>query len=343
MIAAFTRALRDPFVHARNAALMALSATADVFDESDCASRLVPAIGPSLVDKEKYAFSVHCRPMGERLCADYCFRIVRTQASKTLETYLQRIRALTANYPDTALQPPSNSSEMTAVPRMATANTDDSSWAGWAISSFTKKLNTASGDIERVPTPNANSSGDVIPVSIPIMSSSKINSLAQPRVTSTSTPDQQAITSSLPKSSLEGDDDNEDNDPDAWGDLDEENFFDAPAEPAKRKTLVPIITGSGRTTWDYDTASDISAILSKSRSPLPKGMNRKSSTVPATMAAPRTGVGSTPPNGTGNIAATRQSAKAVSNFRPITKKMETKLKDPWGNGDEEDWGDAWGE
>lgn len=53
MTAAFTRALRDPFVHARNAALMALSATADVFDENDCASRMVPAIAPSLVDKEK--------------------------------------------------------------------------------------------------------------------------------------------------------------------------------------------------------------------------------------------------------------------------------------------------
>lgn len=340
MIAAFTRALRDPFVHARNAALMALSATADVFDESDCASRLVPAIGPSLVDKEKYAFGVHCRP---RLCADYCFRVVRTQASKTLETYLQRIRTLTANYPDTALQPPSNSSEITAVPRMATANTDDSSWAGWAISSFTKKLNTASGEIERVPTPNANSSGDIRPVSIPIMSSSTLNSLAQPRVSSTSIPDQQAITSSLPKSPLESDDDNEDNDPDAWGDLDEENFFDAPVEPAKRKTLVPIITDSGRTTWDYDTVSDISAMLSKSKSPLPKGMTRKSSTVLATMAAP---VGSTFPNGTGNVAATGQSVKAVGNFRPImaAKKMETKkLKDPWGNGDEEDWGDAWGE
>jgi SCY1-like protein 1 len=53
LAAAFTRALRDNFVHARNAALMALSATVDLFDETDCATRMVPAISPSLVDKEK--------------------------------------------------------------------------------------------------------------------------------------------------------------------------------------------------------------------------------------------------------------------------------------------------
>jgi len=40
-------------VYARNAALLALAATADVFDENDCAARLLPAITPSLVDKEK--------------------------------------------------------------------------------------------------------------------------------------------------------------------------------------------------------------------------------------------------------------------------------------------------
>ena len=37
LTAAFSRALRDPFVHGRNAALMALAATADIYPEDDCA------------------------------------------------------------------------------------------------------------------------------------------------------------------------------------------------------------------------------------------------------------------------------------------------------------------
>lgn len=58
LAAAFGRALRDPFVHARNAALLALAATIDVFDETDCAVRLLPGIAPSLVDKEKCVLGV---------------------------------------------------------------------------------------------------------------------------------------------------------------------------------------------------------------------------------------------------------------------------------------------
>lgn len=53
LTAAFTRSLRDPFVHARNAALMALAATADVFDDVDCATKCLPAVCPALIDKEK--------------------------------------------------------------------------------------------------------------------------------------------------------------------------------------------------------------------------------------------------------------------------------------------------
>ena len=56
LIAAFTRSLRDPFVHARNAALQALAATSDLFSEEDCAVKILPALCPSLVDKERYDF-----------------------------------------------------------------------------------------------------------------------------------------------------------------------------------------------------------------------------------------------------------------------------------------------
>ena len=55
LIAAFTRSLRDPFVHSRSAALQALAATVDLFSEEDGAAKVLPAICPSLVDKEKCA------------------------------------------------------------------------------------------------------------------------------------------------------------------------------------------------------------------------------------------------------------------------------------------------
>lgn len=53
LIAAFTRSIRDPFVHARNAGLLALAATIDTFTEEDCAGKILPAICPALLDKEK--------------------------------------------------------------------------------------------------------------------------------------------------------------------------------------------------------------------------------------------------------------------------------------------------
>lgn len=53
LIAAFSRALRDPFVHARNAGLMALAATMEFFTEDDCAGKILPVVCPVLLDKEK--------------------------------------------------------------------------------------------------------------------------------------------------------------------------------------------------------------------------------------------------------------------------------------------------
>lgn len=53
LIAAFSRSLRDPFVHARSAALLALAATSDLFNEDDAAIKILPALCPLLIDKEK--------------------------------------------------------------------------------------------------------------------------------------------------------------------------------------------------------------------------------------------------------------------------------------------------
>jgi len=53
LVAAFARSLKDPFVHARVAALMALMATVECFDRDDLAGKVVPNMSFALVDKEK--------------------------------------------------------------------------------------------------------------------------------------------------------------------------------------------------------------------------------------------------------------------------------------------------
>jgi SCY1-like protein 1 len=134
LIAAFTRSLRDPFVHARNAALMALSVTAEYFTEEDCALRIVPAVCPSLIDKEK---------------------LIRDQASKTVDVYLAKIKKAAASMPDSVL-PPEGAASAAGGPRMSTPQPTESaaaSWAGWAISSFTNKLSAAAGEIQPSSTP----------------------------------------------------------------------------------------------------------------------------------------------------------------------------------------------
>lgn len=60
LTAAFGRALRDPFVHARNAALQALAATSDLYTDDDCASKILPGLCPSLIDKERCVFKTMC-------------------------------------------------------------------------------------------------------------------------------------------------------------------------------------------------------------------------------------------------------------------------------------------
>ena len=53
LVPAFARALRDPFVHARIAGLMALMATADCYEKEDLAGKVIPAMSICLVDRER--------------------------------------------------------------------------------------------------------------------------------------------------------------------------------------------------------------------------------------------------------------------------------------------------
>lgn len=128
LIAAFARGLRDPFVHARNAALMSFAATSEFYTDDDCATKILPGICPSLIDKEK---------------------MVRDQANKTMEIFLARVKRHALTLPDTVLPPPSSGTStprLNQPPTMGNAPSEGgASWTGWAISSFANKLSTVSG------------------------------------------------------------------------------------------------------------------------------------------------------------------------------------------------------
>ena len=211
LIAAFTRSLRDPFVHARNASLLALAVTADYFSDEDCAARIMPTICPLLIDKEK---------------------LIRDQAAKTIDVYVQKIRKAAAAMPDSALPPETAAS---GGPRMSTPQPAESSatasWAGWAISSFTNKLSAAAGEIQPTATP---------PNGAPSTTTGPKRPAAGIQTTSSaSTLHRQALKSPPPSASLSrtsssgtfgaaagGDTffpepDAADDDGDAWGDMDE--------------------------------------------------------------------------------------------------------------------------
>ncbi|KAI0538624.1 armadillo-type protein [Xylaria digitata] len=333
LVAAFTRSLRDPFVHARNAALMALAATGEYFTEEDCATRILPVVCPSLMDKEK---------------------LVRDQANKTIDIYLQRIRKAAANMPDTAL-PPSQTADG-AAPRMSTPQSSDvSSWAGWAISSFTNKLSAASGEMQtssngtatsQATSPSAGTESKRV-----VSSTSSASALHRQAVKSPSpAPPSRNSTTSAPDtyfkdpSPIDDDDDagaawgdmgdmNDDDAGDAWGEP-SDSTTDAwsttttptPAstttsKPAKKAPVVsskPFDDGS-----EPDFAGWLAAQAQKknpgSTKPLPKGLAKNKSAAGKKSLASRSA--STP-------------AKPV-----VSKKIDMKPKDT--GGDDDGWGDGW--
>ncbi|GAA6059537.1 hypothetical protein JCM10212_006035 [Sporobolomyces blumeae] len=137
LIPAFARALRDPFVHARIAGLMALMATVEAFEKEDLAGKVIPAMSICLVDKEK---------------------AVRDQGYKAIDMFVKKCEALTASMPETAipldanssttsnLNAPSASSQPVPAPPVGLATNAAGAagaLAGWAFGSVSKKLSSA--------------------------------------------------------------------------------------------------------------------------------------------------------------------------------------------------------
>jgi len=319
LIAAFTRSLRDPFVHARNASLLALAVTADYFTEEDCATRILPSMCPLLIDKEK---------------------LVRDQAIKTMDVYVAKIKKAAAGMPDTVLPPPSTVEQ--AGPRMSTpqpeASTPGGGWAGWAISSFTNKLSAAAGEIEAhgaaTPTPSASSSSQQQRGGTGPHPGSSSSASALHRQALRSPPASAPLSRS--SSNLGGDSFFTEpeapavDDFDAWGDMDEgeeaENGGSITTSPPVKLSALPNRTVSASVTPFDDAEPDFAGWLAKKSGassngkPLPKGLGKASGTAPGASKAP-------PPK------------KTAPGKPVVAKKIDLK---PKATGDDDDaWGDGW--
>ncbi|KAF2771229.1 kinase family protein [Teratosphaeria nubilosa] len=300
--AAFSRALRDPFVHARNAALLALAATSDIFSEDDCATKMLPAICPSLVDKEK---------------------MIRDQANKTLNIYLDRVRKYSQTLPDTVLPPTSSeqNSRVASPQPNAAGNAASQGWAGWAVSSFTNKLGSATGQIQ----PNSNS---VIPTPAERGQTPPANG-ASARPTTTLHPAQSApvvprISASTLRNVSTPPSEAEADFGDGWGDMGDttgEEAFDPFSEPAPASKSTTVAYDDGGEP-DFEGWLNAQAkAKQQSKRPLPKGLAPKKTTPVVKPAA-------------STVKKTLPS-KPVASKAASAPKAEAKQ-------DEENWGDAWG-
>ncbi|KAL8822646.1 MAG: hypothetical protein Q9191_006618 [Dirinaria sp. TL-2023a] len=316
LTAAFARSLRDPFVHARNAALLALAATSDLFNDEDCAIKILPALCPSLIDKEK---------------------LVRDQANKCFDVYVQRTRKYANTLPDSVLPPPNTNG---AAPRMSTPQ-NESTWAGWAISSFTNKLGSASGEMQTQPVPptrpsstgnRSTSAPAPLNASRSTASASDLHRQAVGGVTApklTRTPTDQFF------STVQNEDDELD---EAWGEMEDEPFHDAPSEPSDDSAAPrPPPPAPPLVSFDDGGEPDFEGWLSaqakaKSKPPLPKGLAK--SAKPATTRTVTTG-------GVGSGAGVKKVATTTTISKSNVAKpavIDTKPKDEAAD---DDWGDAW--
>lgn len=301
LIAAFTRSLRDPFVHARNAALMALAATAEYFNDDDSANRVLPVICPALIDKEK---------------------MIRDQASRTMDIYLQKVRKAAAAMPDSVLPPPQAADAAAAAQTntvQPSASSGGGGWAGWAISSFTNKLSAVAGEMQ---TENGSPPVVVSPSPTPEVkkpATASASSLHRQTLASPpppSGPSTPSVASAIAGQFLPDDDDDAG---DAWGDLPDDDTFETPSAAANTSTSVST-TPFGEDEPDFAGWLAAQAQKKGPSKPLPKGLS-KTSTAKKPVAK----------------TVTRPAAK------PTPKPAASKKIDltPKETDDDDGWGDGW--
>ncbi|KAH9876064.1 hypothetical protein J1614_003943 [Plenodomus biglobosus] len=323
LAAAFSRSLRDPFVHARNAALLALAATADLFSEDDCASKLLPIMCPSLVDKEK---------------------IIRDQAQKSVDIYIARIRKFAATMPDTVLPSPGlvSSAGSGPTPRMGTP-ANDTSWAGWAISSFTNKLASTAGEMQA--GSSTNGAADQRSASVPpttAFNKPPVPLASKPGMTLHSTKSTTTIpTVKSPDPAAAFDDEAEDFNND-WGGFGDDNAMGTNATESNDQDDedpwgAPSVSKSmSKTSYDDKGEPDFAGWLAAQstakktvKNALPKGLSKPSA---PTVKSTRPVVG-----GRSSTTGSATTRKVV-----VPPKKEIKKEAKKSNEEEEEgWGDAW--
>ena len=298
---------------------MALTATADVFSEEDCATKLLPVMCPALVDKEK---------------------MIRDQAQKTVEIYIARIRKYAANMPDTVLPSPSATaiSGNPAAPRMGTPAAD-SGWAGWAISSFTNKIAAASGQMQAGSTANGAAdqrSQSVPPPAVPTASKPTLTSSNRPGMTLTkSAAPIPTIASPDPVDAFN--DEAEDFDGD-WGGFGDDTTSKK-QEEEEDPWGTPNISTATTPAANYDDKGEPDfagwlAAQSQTKKPgakpLPKGLAKSTPAAKPTVATKKP------------VVARTAGAPNVKKVAVVQPKKEVKKPEPKADDDEEEgWGDAW--
>ncbi|KAK2841639.1 hypothetical protein FQN49_006058 [Arthroderma sp. PD_2] len=303
LVAAFSRSLRDPFVHARNAGLLALAATLDLFSEEDCAVKVLPVITPALIDREK---------------------LVRDQANKCVDLYLQRVRKFGAGMADTAIpQERGDSSSLAA--RLPSPNNAAASWAGWAISSFASKAEQTKGVIEPIQPTQPKSNGKLVNDSLPTSRAASTTPTLAQNVAQFSRPPNTTAASVTPDLLEEEDESNafedwgamdEAIDDDAEGQGQEEAFFETAESASPALSPRPHkFADEGEPDFAGWLASQSKA---KAKKPLQKGPKK--------------------PSPSSSTQAKRAEVKTRAPLQPA-KKIDTKPKDePL---DDDGWGDAW--
>ena len=211
----------------------------------------------------------------------------------------------------------------------------ESSWAGWAISSFTNKIGTTNGEIEAKPINGlARAIQEPRSSSVPPTSSTEA---MKANMASASELHRKALKPVAPihvrKPSEQFFEDAQtvnDEVDDAWGEMGEESFFDAPVTPAFQ---TPAFDDGG----EPDFAGWLSAqAQAKVKSPLPKGLSKP---MPAAN-GPAMLVRTTTTGSVGAGAGTKKLATTIPKPNIVNPKMiDTKPKTSATTDD--DWGDAW--
>ena len=253
-----------------------------------------------------------------------------------MDVYLTRVRKHGNSMPETVLPPPTANAPNGVAPRMGTPH-NDTSWAGWAVSSFTNKLAAASGDIEAKPINNA-SRPPQEPRSSSVPPTTDMDA-ARPSTSSASNLHRKALNMPAAPVLLRtttdqffGEAQAEDDEIDeAWGEMGEDSFFDA--------LVTPAIT-SPTPTFDDGGEPDFAGWLSaqaqaKSKAPLPKGLSKAPASSSGRPAAARL----TTTGSVGSGAGTKKLSTTTSKPHIVkAKEIDTKPKDSTVD---DDWGDAW--